>query len=147
MEAWEKLQPIIDRINPIEINDGMAALTAKEQDVLLVWCYDGAVNNGGHVSFFYNSSGRDAGQTVEALNRIGAQPHAAMLDKAIDLFPDRIVPRDIDERNDALSQMPEAHNGILSALDDEFFGVDYNLLMDKLLAYWESGIEGSIPIQ
>ena len=63
-----------------------------------MWSYPAAINNGGHASFFYNSYGEHAHETVQALNEVGASEYAAILNRAIDLFPARHIPRGIDER-------------------------------------------------
>ena len=140
LEAWQKLQPTIDRL----AQSDFSRLTPQEQVVWLVWGYPAAVNDGGHASFFYNSYGEAAHETVDALAEIGATQYARILDRAIDLFAGRNVPRDIDRRNDALARLPESADDEMGDLDDEFFALGDDQLMELLSVYWESF--GSIEV-
>lgn len=47
--------------------NGCESLHPADRTVYLVASYVAAVNNGGHASFFYNSHGEFAHETVEAL--------------------------------------------------------------------------------
>lgn len=138
MEAWKQLQPTIDRIVPLAFERGMAALSPAERSVLLVWSYPAAVNDGGHASFFYNSYGEHAHETVDALKEIGAAEYGAILSRAIDLFPARRIPRDLDERNDALGALPDESHRTMEALDDQFYVLGDDELMERLLTFWNA---------
>lgn len=137
MEAWKQLQPTIDRISPLAFERGMAALSPTERSVLLVWSYPAAVNDGGHASFFYNSYGEHAHETVKALDEVGAPEYAAILSRALDLFPARQIPRGIDERNATLDSLPEEAHQIMETLDDEFYALGDDKLIDRLLKFWK----------
>ena len=130
------LQPVINRIVPIRFERGLQALSPAERNVFLVWCYPAAVNDGGHASFFYNTQGEFAHETVQALEEIGAPEYGKLLDRAIDLFPDRSVPRDIEERNAALSALPDDSDERLEKLDDEFYALGDDELLSRLTVYW-----------
>lgn len=41
LEAWKQLQPTIDRISPLAVERGIAALSDAERSVLLVWVISG----------------------------------------------------------------------------------------------------------
>ena len=56
-------------------------------------------------------------ETVQALNTVGASEFAALLSRAIDLFPGRHVPSDIEERNASLDALPDDAHEVLEALD------------------------------
>jgi hypothetical protein len=137
MEAWKQLQPTIDRIVPLAFERGLETLSPAERNVLLVWASPAAVNNGGHASFFYNSYGEHAHETVQALSDIGAPEYAAILHRAIDLFPARDIPRGIDERNASLDALPEAAHQVMDALDAEFYELGDDELLDRLLTFWK----------
>jgi hypothetical protein len=137
MEAWQHLQPVIDRIIPIAFDRSLDALTPAERNVFLIWSYPAAINNGGHDSFFYNCNGEHAHETVQALNDIGSSDFAQILSRAIDLFPSRYIPRDIEERNDAHQALPESASKVMEQLDQEFYVLDgEDVLLSRLLRYW-----------
>jgi len=136
MEAWEHLQPVINRIVPVAFDRGLGALTPAERSVFLVWSYPAAINDGGHASFFYNPSGEYAHDTVQALNDVGASEYAQILSRAIDLFPDRHIPRDLDERNASLDALSDDTNQAMESLDDEFFALGGDELLERLLSFW-----------
>jgi hypothetical protein len=138
VEAWKQLQSTIDRISPLAFERGIAALSQVERSVLLVWSYPAAINDGGHASFFYNSYGEHAHETVQALNEIGAPEYAAVLNRAIDLFPARYIPRNIDERNASLDSLPDEAHEILETLDDEFYALGDDELFERLLKFWRN---------
>jgi hypothetical protein len=138
MEAWKQLQPTIDRISPMAFERGMSALSPAERSVLLVWSYPAAINDGGHASFFYNSYGEHAHETVQALHEVGAPEYAAILNRAIDLFPARQIPRGTEERNASLDSLPEAAHQAMETLDDEFYVLGDDALMDRLLKFWNN---------
>ena len=143
--AQQQLLPLIDRIVPIACEQGLAELTEPERTVYLAWCYSAEVCNGGHAQFFYNSTGAFAFETVEALLQIGAPDFAKLLDRMIDIFPNRVVPKDLEERNHFLVSLVDQvhswdnHPGrILEESDAEFFRLTNESLMDRLLAYWKA---------
>ncbi|MBL0924157.1 MAG: DMP19 family protein [Sphingomonadaceae bacterium] len=136
LESWEHLQPTINRIVPLAIDSGLSALSSAEQNTFLVWSYSGAICNGGHASFFFNSYGEYANETVTALTAVGLPEFASLLSRAINLFPNSFVPIEIDERNTAFQNLPEAAHDNMDALDDDFFKFGDGYLMDSLVAYW-----------
>jgi hypothetical protein len=138
MEAWEQLQPTIDRLSPVASERGISALSPAERNVLLAWSYPAAVNDGGHASFFYNAYGEHAHETVQALNAVGAPEFAALLSRAIDLFPGRHVPSDSDERNASFDALPDDAHEVLEALDQQFYELGDDELFNRLLHFWSN---------
>ncbi|REJ85751.1 MAG: DUF4375 domain-containing protein [Acidobacteria bacterium] len=78
-----------------------------------------ALENGGLISFFYNSGADHLEDTKKALERLGLVEMQQLLDGVCDLFPDG-VPGDIDARNDVISSWPDdgSVDEVLTALDD-----------------------------
>jgi hypothetical protein len=146
-ESREVLQPVINRIVPVAFERGLDALSQPERNVFLVWGYPVAVNDGGHASFFYNSFGEHAHQTVAALEKVGAPALAALLRQAIDLFPGGQIPRDIDERNDALDALPDEAGEVMERLDEEFFGLGSEKLCRGSLPTGSRLRKRSIPFE
>jgi hypothetical protein len=141
MEPWEHLQPVIDRLIAPVLDRGLDAVTPTERDLFLAWSYATAIPGDGHVGFFVNPGGEYAHETVQALHTAGAPEFAAVLSRAIDLFPDRYVPRDIDERNEVwdtlCNSLGDELDTAMDGLDDEFHALDErHELIAKLLQFW-----------
>lgn len=85
------------------------------------------VNNGGFTQFYYNSSGDYAHETVESLKGIGAEKTALIVQKANARFPNNIVPKKRDERQEILEQIEDKANDIWETLDHEFCAYEENL--------------------
>ena len=77
------------------------------------------MENGGFVQFVHHEAGAKAEDTLEALERIKAPVSAGLLDQIVDLFPDRNIPSDEDDRIDAFDIESE-HADKITALDDRF---------------------------
>ena len=108
----------------------MNKLTAPQQLFHINQNLEREMNNGGFYQFFWNSSGEFAHETVVSLNTIGAVRTAALVQKAIDLFPGGKVPTDREEREDLLEQIQDEAGKVWNMLDQEFFKYteDLNLL-------------------
>ena len=77
---------------------GLASLTAVEKTVVLTSSVNFEVEMGGLSTFFYNSAGDHAAETVIALEGIGATYAAAALRSAIARFPGGSAPADRELR-------------------------------------------------
>lgn len=77
------------------------------RDFLLCVLFEGEVANGGISQFLSNSSGDMAEETVSAIEKIGESETATMLRKVFQCFPNGIVPRDCDDRNNLMEQFDE----------------------------------------
>lgn len=61
---------------------------------------------------------------------------SAILQRSIALFPDRLIPRDLEERNDTLNALPDAAGEAFERLDAEFFVLGGDVLLARLVKYW-----------
>jgi hypothetical protein len=95
---------------------GLAALTDAERIVVLVSWVNFEVELGGLSTFFYNSAGDHAAETVPALEAVGAVKAAAALRAAMATFPGGALPADRDLRYPAWQQVSES----LGSLDTTF---------------------------
>jgi hypothetical protein len=82
------------------------------------------INSGGFESFFYNSYGTYADETVSTLKTIGANQFAQILQEAMNVFPNGQVPKDIDERQELMDSFAE---GIWEQIDQKFYAYPENL--------------------
>ncbi|MDG1719706.1 MAG: DMP19 family protein [Bacteroidia bacterium] len=72
--------------------DEMDNLTEEQKLFYYNQCLEREINNGGFNQYFFNSSGDFANLTVQSLLTIGAKRTAAILQKAINQFPDKTTP-------------------------------------------------------
>ena|SRR5690554_3468216 len=85
------------------------------------------INNGGFNQYFINSSGDNSHETILSLKSIGADKTATILQKAIEQFPDKAVPKDRDERIEVVEQIEEIADEIWSELDEKFYEYEDDL--------------------
>ena len=97
----------------------------------LVRQWEDEVNNGGFHQFFYNSSGDDTAETIQALDIIGADKMADILIRAVARFRDGVVPKERFARQRVL---PEPST--LVDLDMEFYAYPDDLA--ELLANYKN---------
>ena len=95
------------------LTPGMRALT-------VLFAVVGDIDNGGFEACMYNASGDWIGEAVVSARLIGAEAHAALLDRFIDvtLGGDRTL--GAQERAERPDAMTEGEAALLERLDDEF---------------------------
>ena len=107
----------------------------KSEIVRLIQDLEAEVNNGGLDQFFYNSSGDDTAETIQALEAIGAAAMADILRRAAAKFPGKMPPKDRYKRQEVLLQIsPEGE--AFEELDGEFYGYPDDLA--ELLAEFKA---------
>ena len=107
--------------------ESLSSLTQPELYFRSTWELEGDVNNGGFCQYFYNSSGDTAFIVLEALDAIDAHQCAAIVKRALSVFPSGLVPQDRGHREILLDRLPEAVLEPLEGLDQEFFVYPDNL--------------------
>jgi len=123
---------ITDVIYDKEADQGYSALTDAEKTV---FCIDGLLRemeNGGFSQFFHHEVGALALDTLEALERIKARDCHSLLDKLVDMFPERVIPADEDDRIDVFDQIESEHADEVAQLDDRFYDVSEGLVAQTL---------------
>jgi hypothetical protein len=136
MEAWQHLQPLVSPLIDRAHKNGLGSLTDVERNVFLVWCYPAAINDGGHASFFYNSYGDFADETVVALLDIGLVEFSHILLRAVSQFPEARVPRELDARNAVFNSLPADAHDAMEDCDAAFYQLGDAPLMNRLWDYW-----------
>jgi Domain of unknown function (DUF4375) len=99
----------------------------------LVREWEDEVNNGGLHQFFYNSSGDDTAETIQALEMIGADKMADILIRAVARLRDGVAPQERFARQRVLPE-PSA----LMDLDMEFYAYPDDLA--SLLAEYKGRV-------
>lgn len=107
--------------------DEMDKLTEQQKQFFYNQCLEREVNNGGFNQYFWNSSGDFAHQTIQSLKAIGANKTADILQKAIDQFPNGVVPEDRTERQEIVAQIQASADLVWVECDLEFFSYEDDL--------------------
>ncbi len=110
-----------------EYGERLEKLTEAQKTFYYNQCLEREVNNGGFNQYFYNSSGDYSHETIEALKAIGANRTSSILQKAISQFPNKLAPKDRDERIALLQQIENFANEKWDELDKEFYKYEDNL--------------------
>ena len=105
----------------------LSKLTDQQKLFYLNQNLEREINNGGFNQYFCNSSGNNAHETVQSLKAIGADKTADILQKAIDQFPDKKVPKDRDERTKIVEEIEETADEVWSDLDQKFYKYEDDL--------------------
>lgn len=107
--------------------DNLDGLTQPQRNFFFNQNLEREINNGGFNQYFYNSSGDYAHETLTSLQAIGANKTADILRQAIDQFPNSIVPKDRQERQNVLGQIEAKANEEWEHLDQKFYAYEDDL--------------------
>lgn len=111
----------------------LAALTEGERVVVLVSRANFEVELGALSSFFYNSAGDHAAETVLALEAVGATKAAAALRTAMTKFPGGCPPADRELRHPGWQQVSDSLESL-----DAAFSRDVPDVFSRLCAFIEA---------
>jgi Domain of unknown function (DUF4375) len=92
------------------------------------------VDNGGLISFYYNSGADHVTETISDLNSIGATETAALLNQMNKLFPNSMPAKDVNNRSDVIVSWGGRHDKLLDELDRKFFSQE-EFLENKLVEH------------
>ena len=95
----------------------LTGLSPAERAAHLALWYCGEVGNGGHTQYFMNPVGSFAHETITGLQKLGLEQAANILRDAIQVFPDRQVPRDRTIRLARIDGLGSDHLDLLGRLD------------------------------
>src|SRR5256885_16300545 len=107
----------------------------KKEIAKLIEDLEAEVNNGGFDQFFYNSSGDNNAETIQALEAIGATTMTDIVRRAAAKFPQALPPKDRSERQGILLQISTEADAF-GELDAEFYG--YAAELTGLLGAYKS---------
>lgn len=90
-----------------------------------------SIDNGGVISYYYNSGADNLYEALEDLRTIKAYRIIELLEEVNKLFPDGKPSKNIDERNDVISSWDEMDDGklddMLKDIDKEFYDLEEEL--------------------
>jgi hypothetical protein len=113
---------------------GERSLTDTERKLLAANEVDAEVNNGGFDQYFSNSSGDSAEAALAGLKEMGAAGAAALLERAMAVFPGGKPPADRSKRQDAMEQIASQSKPVWDKCDSEFYKLTESIT-DLSLAY------------
>lgn len=119
---------ITDVIYEKENDSGYKTLNEAEKTVFCIDQLLREMENGGFVQFIHHKAGALTEDTLEALERIKARVSYDLLDSLIDLFENRKVPTDEDDRITAFDHIESEHADEIASLDDRFYDSGENLV-------------------
>ena len=67
----------------------------------------GTVDNGGFISFFYNYNADYYEETIKDLMKLEQKNIVHLLEMYAKIFPNNIVPKSIEERNNIINSLPD----------------------------------------
>jgi hypothetical protein len=101
---------------------GRQNLTAAERTFDCIYWLEAEVNNGGFHQYFFNTAGDHAQETIGALQEIGANYTAGLLQQAMSVFPGQAPLADRYERQEQLlDKIGEEGVAFLNELDQKFY--------------------------
>ena|SRR6478752_2004091 len=104
---------------------GFSGLSPQERVFVVVWELEADLNNGGFNQYFFNSHSDHVAAVPDALRAIGAPKTAAIVERAIETFPNG-APPDRATRQELLEEI-DAENGVFEGLDEEFLAYPHDL--------------------
>ncbi len=110
-------------------------LSRFEKNIVFIEELEQEVNNGGFNQFFFNTAGDYTFEILKALDEIGSTKFLDILEKAIDVFPDRNIPKEMELRREILEQIEDTADPIWNELDMEFYKYEediHKLMVDYI---------------
>ena len=135
----EKIKRIGEIIGKkIPEKDNFSNLNSFEKTFIYLDVLEENVANGGFIQLFFNSSGQFAHEIFHAYLEIKAEKTVDILTKAIYLFPEMPVPKNLRIRQ-AILMEKEGNIDLWDDLDTQFYKYEDNI-MDLTLTYVRNNI-------
>jgi hypothetical protein len=115
------LGALCHRIGEKEAMRGESSLTEAEKRLCAVYELEGQVGNGGFDQYFFNSSGGNAEMALVGLKDMGAADAAAILERAMAVFPGGKPPTDRKSRWKAMDRIASRSAPAWQTCDSEFY--------------------------
>jgi hypothetical protein len=103
--------------NKANKNETFQNLSEAERNFVFIDIFESEINNEGLYGFFYNTSGEFSHEVLQAFIEINANETASILDKALRIFPELPVPKDIFLRRQFMGKLQISDLEIWSNLE------------------------------
>lgn len=91
--------------NKANENESFQNLSEQEKTFVFIDIFESEINNEGLYGFFYNTSGEFSHEVLQAFITINASETSDILDKALRIFPELPVPKDIILRRQFMEKL------------------------------------------
>jgi hypothetical protein len=91
--------------NKANENESFQNLSEQEKTFVFIDIFESEINNEGLYGFFYNTSGEFSHEVLQAFITINAKETVNILDKALRIFPELPVPKDIILRRQYMGKL------------------------------------------
>ena len=135
-EKITRIGEIIGRKIPEK--DNFSNLNEFEKIFIYLDMLEDSVTNGGFIQFFFNSSGQFTHEVFQAYLAIKAENTVDILTKAIYLFPEIPVPKNLRARQQILMEK-DTNIDLWDELDTQFYKYEDNII-SLTLAYVRNNI-------
>lgn len=129
-ELWDKCEDgrYIDRLNEVE------------KPLIISQIIQDSINGGGINSFFYNNANSLISQGLVVFQKIGLTKVDDIFQKAIEIYPAKTIPDDLEECRKILEDLPEDNevDEEWYKLSDEFYQLSEYILNQNLLYVTEN---------
>ena len=132
----ETFQRLVSRLAGTDTSE-LPELTTDEAAVCRIVWLQASVDNGGFVSFFYNSYGNHTAEARAALGRSGDTEASRLLATAAGLFGAAGPSRNHEQREQQLRHLASGADGVLETLDQSFYALE-DTLQRRLAAFIQS---------
>ena len=106
-------------------------LSQAERVWFNIQCLIQAVDNGGMISFFYNSGADYYIETIEDLKILKHEKIVKLLEKIRKIFPEGDLPKDMNIRSEIISSYPDGEfDEMYEEIDNEFYDLEKKLEED-----------------
>ena len=100
---------------------GESSLSDTERRLCAAYWLEGEVMNGGFHQYFFNSTGNDSDASLAGLKEMGATAAAALLERAMAVFPGGEPPADRLKRTEAMDKIVSQSKAVWDKCDSEFY--------------------------
>ena len=91
--------------NKADKNKSFQNLTEPEKTFVFIDIFESEINNEGLYGFFFNTSGEFSHEVLKAFTAINANETVNVIDKALRIFPELPVPKDIISRRQFMEKL------------------------------------------
>ncbi|MBI5093385.1 MAG: DMP19 family protein [Candidatus Hydrogenedentes bacterium] len=133
-DAGKILGALCYRIGQKADTHGEHGLTDTERKFLAADWLEGEVDNGGFDQYFFNPSGDNSMVALAGLREMGASGAAALLERAVAVFPGGKPPTDTAKRREMMEQIAARSGPVWEQCDSEFYRLSESF-SDLSLAY------------
>lgn len=120
--------------NKAKENETFQNLSIAERNFVYIDIFESELNNEGLYGFFFNTSGEFSHEVLEAFTAINATENANLIYKALKIFPELPVPKDIIVRRQFMSQLQKSDLKKWAELELDLLDVEENLT-DLVIQY------------